>query len=78
MPRLDYKTCKGCGRHASEVGELSHTRLCEECGTVNLYENVLGLVTHSGPAFARWRHGMAACVGALLLDQSVTASNTRS
>lgn len=31
-------------------------------------ENVNGLRSHTGEAFARWRAGMAASVGAELLD----------
>jgi hypothetical protein len=68
MPRLDYRHCKTCGRHASEVGNLSHTRLCPECGKATMNENIEGIATHSGPAFTRWRRAMAASVGAVLLD----------
>jgi hypothetical protein len=31
-------------------------------------ENVEGLARHTGPAFQRWRRGMAASVGVVLLD----------
>jgi hypothetical protein len=68
MPKLTYKTCRECGRHTDEAGPLSHTRLCEVCSYNLLTENVIGLATRSGPALARWRRGMAASVGAVLLD----------
>lgn len=72
MGRIDYKTCKVCGRHADVVGELSHQRLCRECGEANLYENVTGLISHNGPAFRRWRFAIAASVGAVPLDDART------
>ena len=66
MPRLDYKRCKGCDRPASEVGELSHERLCSSCGAENLYENVAAMVMKSGPGWLKWRRAMAASVGGIL------------
>jgi hypothetical protein len=68
MPRLDYKTCKGCGKHEQEVGLLSHTRFCATCGTMREREHNLSLHHKSGADFARWRRQMAACVGAVILD----------
>lgn len=68
MPRMDYKTCKNCGRPSSEVGLLSWTRLCEVCSYTRLTENVIGLHTKTGEPLKRWRRGMAASVGAVLLD----------
>lgn len=76
MPRLDYKTCKRCKRKSSEVGELSHQRLCSDCGAANLIENVMDLVNHSGPNFARWRIAIAASVGGVLLDAGPFPDNT--
>ena len=40
MPRRDYKTCKGCGRHVSVCGPLSHERYCFPCGRVVYEENL--------------------------------------
>jgi len=60
--------CKDCRRHRDQVGELSWTGLCTECFTRRFYENNIGLHTMTGPAVARWRRGMAASVGAVLLD----------
>ncbi len=68
MPRADYKTCKACGRHANEVGPLSWTRLCAECGAARLHANIDGIHEHDGPAFLRWRRSIAASVGAVLVD----------
>ena len=68
MPRRDYTTCRKCGRHRDEVGPISHSRHCTECAWENLEENVTGLVTHTGPAFHRWRYALAASVGATPLD----------
>lgn len=63
-----YKKCRGCGRHASEAGELSWTRLCGDCAERILTENIVGLATHSGEPLQRWRRGMVACAGGVLLD----------
>ena len=68
MPRADYRTCRGCGRSAEEVGPLSCTRQCESCGERNLWRNVNGLHGHDGEVFLAWRRRMAASVGAILLD----------
>src|SRR5579859_3662018 len=68
MPRGDYKTCRSCGRRASEVGALSHTRLCAECGMLILEQNALGMAYKTGVALLRWRRAVAASVGAVLLD----------
>jgi hypothetical protein len=73
MPRLDYKRCRNCGRFSKDVGEMSHTRLCPICGIEILTENVTQLVAHDGPRFKEWRRGMAASVGAVLLDD-ITAT----
>ena len=68
MPRLDYKRCKGCGRHSDEVGPLSRTRQCPDCGDARLRENIEGLHKHHTPVVNRWRRGVAASVGGVLLD----------
>jgi hypothetical protein len=68
MPDKRWARCKGCGRHRDAAGEMSWTGLCTVCSTERFSENVLGLHTMSGPAVARWRRGMAASVGAVLVD----------
>jgi hypothetical protein len=70
MGRPDYKFCRICGRHAREVGELSHTRLCEECSATQLASNVVQMIGRTGPNWRRWRRGMAGCVGGVLLDET--------
>jgi hypothetical protein len=66
MPRYEYATCKVCDRHRREVGPMSWTRLCGDCARERLEENIDGIHFHRGPAFQRWRRGMAACVGLVL------------
>jgi hypothetical protein len=41
---------------------------CARCGRTRVEDNIRGLHFHSGPAFDRWRRGMAASVGATFLD----------
>lgn len=76
MGRVDYRRCRQCGRPANEVGELSHIRLCEDCGTLNLAENVLGIHLKTGEPWRRWRRAMAACVGGVLLDETAGKGQT--
>ena len=68
MPRLDYKNCKNCGRHVSECGVLSNTRLCADCGLERLNASVHEQIAHNGPIFDHWRRRIAASVGAIPLD----------
>lgn len=68
MPRYEYARCRICGRHRDDVGLMSWSRLCADCGHHRLLENIDGIHFHRGPAFRRWRRGMAASVGAVLLD----------
>jgi predicted amidophosphoribosyltransferase len=62
MGHPDYRNCKNCGRHASECGPLSWTRLCEDCGRELLHENIDGIHDRQGRAWARWRIGMVSSV----------------
>ena len=68
MPRLDYKICKACGRHADEAGPLSHARLCAACGDSRNKRAALEQHNHNGEYFERWRRRIAASVGAVVLD----------
>ena len=68
MPKPTYASCRECGRHRNEVGPISHGRLCGECAVRLKDENDDGLHYKMGPAWARWRRSMAACVGGVLVD----------
>jgi hypothetical protein len=70
MPRLDYKTCRECGKHTNEVGLLSHTRLCLACAKRLSAANYDQVQARSGPFFQRWRARTAASIGAVLLDDA--------
>jgi hypothetical protein len=71
----DYRrtTCRlnkgGCGKSSDEVGPISWRGLCSACGETRTLDNARGLHAMSGPALDQWRHGMAASVGAVLLDE---------
>lgn len=41
-------------------------------------ENVYGIHLHQGPAFERWRRGMAASVGAVMIDNKMEADDAAS
>ena len=60
--------CKGCERPVAECGSLSARGLCQLCGAMRWTENLLSLMTHSGPYFDHWRRRCAASYGAVLLD----------
>lgn len=68
MPDPRYKRCKACGRSSAEVGELSWTRLCEECGPQRQIEHNTQMHAHSGPIFQDWRRRVARSVGAVPLE----------
>jgi hypothetical protein len=57
-------------KSAAEVGPISWTGKCEACAVAIAQENVLGLIEHRGPRFHAWRQGMAASVGARLVDDA--------
>lgn len=60
----------GCGKNALQVGPISWRGLCIECAKDRVHENCDGLHTMSGEPVLRWRRGMAASVGAVLLDDT--------
>jgi len=57
-----------CGRAREVVGPLSHTRLCGDCARRRYEENMDGMYALSGEPLRRWRRGVAASVGGVLLD----------
>jgi len=68
MPDYRRRNCKECGGYYTVVGPLSWRGLCAVCGPKRSDENADALHTMTGPHVARWRRGMAASVGAVLLD----------
>lgn len=68
MPDTRRARCKDCGGHRDDVGALSWLGFCIECGNRRRNENATQLHTMTGPAVTRWRRGMAASVGAVLVD----------
>jgi len=59
MPRADYLRCRNCNGEAGEVGPLSHTRLCAECGVAIEAANALQIHAGVGPYADRRRYGIA-------------------
>lgn len=47
---------------------MSWAGLCSECAERRFHENADDLYYHRGPNFRKWRRGMAASVGGLLID----------
>jgi hypothetical protein len=68
MPDLRRRRCQRCGKTAEEVGPISWRGLCVEDAKRAVAENVVGLATMTNPARDRWRRGVAASVGAVILD----------
>lgn len=68
MPDLRYRICKGCDKPSTEVGALSWTRLCYECGNQRLNENHEQMKSHSGPFAQHHRRQCVAAWGGVLLD----------
>lgn len=68
MPDLRRTTCQVCGRNRDECGPISWRGRCRDCAVQRVTENIIGIATQSGMPHARWRKGMAASVGGVLLD----------
>jgi hypothetical protein len=61
MPHWHPWSCKVCGARQPFV-PISGTGLCPEHSRQRVAENVRGLKQKRGPAWQRWRAGMAASV----------------
>lgn len=71
MPRADYKTCRECGNHASEVGDLSHERMCLDCAKRRQEANNSQIHNGTGPyALHRVRRQLMAAHKELLAIQA--------
>ena len=77
MPRADLKTCRLCGRHASDTGPLSHTRLCNDCGVKRKTDELSQLHEHGGPHFDHWRRQVILAAGGIVPDRLDTALEQR-
>lgn len=65
------RVCRECGAIDLEGGVVSKwSGLCIDCGIRRVLENVIGLHRHEGPALLRWRRGVAAAVGGVLVDDN--------
>ncbi len=70
MPRGDYSYCRNCNGHVSEVGTLSHTRLCAKCGVEIENETALQIHAQSGPRFQHWARRSLMAMHRKLLDDT--------
>ena len=69
MPDHRYANCRICHRHRTEVGELSWTGLCGDCGVAKENANALSLHYKRGPEFEHWRRRCLAAFGVGIFDQ---------
>ena len=60
--------CQRCDRHRSECGPISWSGLCTACAVNAVVTNVEGMGTMRKQERERWRRGMAASVGAVLVE----------
>lgn len=58
MPRTDYRRCRVCERSTEQVGPLSHTRLCVECGDRIEQEAAWQIHYKQGPYAELRRYGI--------------------
>lgn len=70
MPDFRRANCKNCKRHRDECGPLSWSGLCAICGPMLAEQNADDLHFHRGEGLRRWRLGMAASIGAVLVDEA--------
>lgn len=68
MPDLRRRNCRRCGEHDSKVGPITWGGYCIDCGIAVERENVMQMVSRSGPNWSKWRRAMAACVGGVLAE----------
>ena len=68
MPDMRRASCRVCGVHRDVAGPISWRGKCGECGPRLFVEACDDLHFHRGPVFELWRARMAACVGAVLVD----------
>lgn len=69
MPDFRRTTCQSCKRPSDKVGPISWSGLCNGCGKQRAYDNLDGLVTHTGPAHDHWKSRLLASLGVGLLDR---------
>lgn len=73
MPRRDYSTCRSCGGNRSQVGPLSHSRLCRTCALEREVANMVEISVGAGPfAEHRLRRTIMAAHERLLAANGVT------
>ena len=68
MPDPRRARCQRCKRHRDECGGISWKGLCTPCAVAAVTSNVDDLYNHKGDGLLRWRRGMVACAGGVLLD----------
>lgn len=68
--------CQGCGRHRSEVDNISWTGLCRDCALQAVDSNLEALETRSGYNYTRWLRGMARFFEQAALDADRANTHT--
>lgn len=61
-------SCKRCGGHRDDVGEISWEGYCRPCGRAVLHANNEQMVDRRGPNWNRWRRGMILAAGGAITD----------
>lgn len=68
--------CQRCGKRRDDRETISWSGLCGDCAKTAVTENIEGLALMTGEPLRRWRIGMAASVGAVLLDTAGDGMHT--
>jgi len=68
VPDLRYKRCKGCGRSTAEVGPLSWTRQCIDCGIARHIVNTDQIRAKEGEYYVHWARRSFMAARKMLLD----------
>lgn len=61
--------CVVCNRHRDEVGELSWSGLCGDCGVLIQNANAIGISTQTGPYHHKRMRGYARMLERAMLDE---------
>jgi len=66
--------CKNCGAHRDDVGPLSWTGLCGDCGVQLMEVNAISIHAHEGSAYLRQQVRQYLAARKVLLDAGLLSS----
>lgn len=68
--------CQSCGRSRYDVGNISWSGLCLDCGITAQAENIEGITLKKGYPYLQWKRGMRRWALSLDLDEPPLSPQT--